>query len=33
MNENNIYHSDIKDSNILIDDSGSELKARLIDWG
>lgn len=33
MNKNNIYHSDIKDSNVLIDDSGSELKARLIDWG
>ena len=30
MNEENIYHSDIKDSNILIDESG---KARLIDWG
>jgi len=33
MNKNNIYHSDIKDSNVLIDDSGTELKARLIDWG
>jgi serine/threonine protein kinase len=33
MNRNNIYHSDIKDSNVLIDDSGEELKARLIDWG
>jgi len=33
MNEKHIYHSDIKDSNVLIDDSGSELKARLIDWG
>jgi len=30
MNKRNIYHSDIKDSNILIDDSE---KARLIDWG
>lgn len=30
MNDNNIYHSDIKDSNILIDNIG---KARLIDWG
>ena len=30
MNDNNIYHSDIKDSNVLIDNSG---KARLIDWG
>lgn len=33
MNNNNIYHSDIKDSNVLIDDSDEELKARLIDWG
>ena len=33
MNKLNIYHSDIKDSNILIDDSGSEVKSRLIDWG
>jgi len=33
MNERHIYHCDIKDSNILIDDSMSELKPRLIDWG
>ncbi len=33
MNKKNVYHSDIKDSNILIDDSEQELKARLIDWG
>ena len=33
MNKHNIYHCDIKDSNILIDDSSSVLKARLIDWG
>ena len=32
MNKNNVYHCDIKDSNILID-SSSTLKARLIDWG
>lgn len=32
MNKHNIFHSDIKDSNILID-SSSNLKARLIDWG
>jgi len=32
MNKRNIYHCDIKDSNILID-SSSSLKARLIDWG
>ena len=30
---NKRYHSDIKDSNILIDNSGTSLKARLIDWG
>ena len=34
MNKNNIYHSDIKDSNILIENmSTTTLKARLIDWG
>ena len=33
MNNKNIYHCDIKDSNILLDNSLSELKARLIDWG
>jgi serine/threonine protein kinase len=33
MNKRNIYHSDIKDSNILIDDTEPKLKARLIDWG
>lgn len=33
MNRANIYHSDIKDSNILLDDSDGSLKARLIDWG
>jgi serine/threonine protein kinase len=34
MNNLNIYHSDIKDSNVLIDDfTSSDLKARLIDWG
>jgi serine/threonine protein kinase len=33
MNKRNIYHSDIKDSNVLIDDSELPLKARLIDWG
>jgi serine/threonine protein kinase len=30
MNNRNIYHCDIKDSNVLVDVSG---KARLIDWG
>ena len=33
MNNQNIYHCDIKDSNVLVDDSNSELKTRLIDWG
>lgn len=33
MNKKNVYHSDIKDSNILIEEVGSDLKARLIDWG
>jgi len=33
MNDRNIYHSDIKDSNVLIEDVDSSLKARLIDWG
>ena len=32
MNKKNVYHSDIKDSNVLIDDK-NELKTRLIDWG
>ena len=32
MNKNNIYHCDIKDSNILIDNT-SGFKTRLIDWG
>jgi serine/threonine protein kinase len=33
MNSKNIYHCDIKDSNILLDESSGDLKARLIDWG
>jgi serine/threonine protein kinase len=36
MNEKNIYHADIKDSNVLVDDdddSQDEVKSRLIDWG
>jgi serine/threonine protein kinase len=33
MNRKNIYHNDIKDSNILLDDSDGSLKVRLIDWG
>lgn len=33
MNKKNIYHCDIKDSNILADISDSNIKTRLIDWG
>jgi serine/threonine protein kinase len=33
MNKKDIYHSDIKDSNILIDKTSTNIKARLIDWG
>jgi len=33
MNKKHIYHSDIKDSNVLIEDIDSSIKARLIDWG
>ena len=32
MNKKNVYHSDIKDSNILIDDT-KKVYTRLIDWG
>ena len=33
MNKKNVYHCDIKDSNILVDVSREKLKTRLIDWG
>jgi serine/threonine protein kinase len=34
MNQRNVYHCDIKDSNILVKDDGhSEVNTRLIDWG
>lgn len=33
MNEINIYHSDIKDSNVLIKEGSGGLETRLIDWG
>jgi serine/threonine protein kinase len=33
MNEKNVYHSDIKDSNILIKEHGTNIQMRLIDWG
>jgi hypothetical protein len=33
MNEKNIYHCDIKDSNTLVDTYSESMKTRLIDWG
>ena len=33
MNKRHIYHSDIKDSNIVIENSDSIFQSRLIDWG
>jgi len=33
MNKKNIYHCDIKDSNILVDKSEKKFETRLIDWG
>ena len=33
MNEKNVYHCDIKDSNILVDIVDGNMKTRLIDWG
>jgi hypothetical protein len=33
MNKLGIYHGDIKDSNILISSSETDLNAKLIDWG
>jgi serine/threonine protein kinase len=33
MNTKNIYHCDIKDSNILVVEKNNKLLARLIDWG
>ena len=33
MNELNVYHSDIKDSNVLIQEENGIMKTRLIDWG
>lgn len=34
MNSKHVYHCDIKDSNVLLEESSlTELKARLIDWG
>jgi len=33
MNKRNVYHSDIKDSNALVDSKPNTTKLRLIDWG
>jgi hypothetical protein len=33
MNKRNVYHSDIKDSNALVDSKTNTTKLRLIDWG
>jgi len=33
MNKKNVYHCDIKDSNVLAKENGNELLTRLIDWG
>jgi len=33
MNNMNLYHNDIKDSNILVQEQGNRLYTRLTDWG
>ena len=33
MNRHNIYHSDIKDSNILVKNNNDKIETKLIDWG
>lgn len=33
MNKRNVYHCDIKDSNVLVDETKDKIKTRLIDWG
>ena len=33
MNKANIYHCDIKETNVLVDNQGDNIKTRLIDWG
>jgi hypothetical protein len=33
MNNKNVYHCDIKDANVLVNNNDSYLQTRLIDWG
>jgi hypothetical protein len=33
MNKHNVYHSDIKDSNVLVDKIDDQTNTKLIDWG
>jgi hypothetical protein len=33
MNQQHVYHCDLKDSNILVSDKEEQLKTRIIDWG
>jgi len=33
MNEQHVYHCDLKDSNILVSEKENEMKTRVIDWG
>jgi hypothetical protein len=33
MNEYNIYHGDIKETNVLVGKSNNDIRTRLIDWG
>lgn len=33
MNKLNVFHCDIKDANVLVDDQETDIQTRLIDWG
>jgi serine/threonine protein kinase len=33
MNKKHLFHSDIKDTNVMVDQTTPEIKTRLIDWG
>jgi len=33
MNKKGVYHCDIKESNVLVQERGNNMKVRLIDWG